>query len=240
MRTLLTCPPMLGIQEEFQREFATKGVELYCADVVQTLSEEQLIELVPGFDAWIIGDDPATRAVFEAGAGGRLKAAVKWGVGVDNVDFAAAREFGIEIDNTPQMFGAEVADIAMGYVVGLARQTYLIDRAVRAGDWPKPRGISLRGKHVGLVGYGDIGRHSARRLLAASMRVTVYDPAYADSAADGQVRFANWPEGLGECDFLVLACALNDGNRHMLSVETLAACKHGVRIVNVSRGPVDQ
>ena len=134
------------------------------------------MELVPQYDGWILGDDPATFRVFEAGRQGRLRGVVKWGVGVDNVDFQAAATFGIPVGHTPGMFGDEVADIAMAYVAGLARETYRIDRDVRGGGWPKPRGISLAGKIVALVGFGNIGRSIARRLIAAKMRVIAYDP----------------------------------------------------------------
>ena len=132
-RLLVTCPPMLGLMDEFQSIFSSRGVQVSTPDVVQTLSEQELVTMIPEFDGWIIGDDPATRRVFEAGVSGRLKAAVKWGVGVDNVDFVAARQMGVLVDNTPNMFGNEVADVAMGYVLGLARETYLVDRKVRSG-----------------------------------------------------------------------------------------------------------
>ncbi len=75
------------------------------------------------------------------------------------------------------MFGTEVADIAMGYVIALARETFLIDRSIREGAWPKPKGISLSGKAVALIGFGDIGKNAAHRMLAAGMKVIVYDPA---------------------------------------------------------------
>ena len=63
------------------------------------------------------------------------------------------------------MFGREVADVAMSYVIALARETFLVDREVRAGKWPKPRGISLSGKTMGLVGFGDIGKATAKGAL---------------------------------------------------------------------------
>src|SRR3546814_3100765 len=86
---------------------------------------------LPIYDGWIIGDDTATRRVFEAGKAGKLKAAVKWGIGVDTVDFAACKDLGIPIINTPNMFGGEVADVSVGYVIGLARQLFVIDRGIR-------------------------------------------------------------------------------------------------------------
>lgn len=229
---------MLGMKEQFLPALEEEGVLVHCPDVIQTLSEEELIELLPDYDGWIIGDDPATRRVFEAGKKGRLKAAVKWGIGVDNVDFDACSDLGIPITNTPDMFGREVADVAVGYIVGLARETFLIDREIRAGGWPKNRGISLSGKCVGLVGYGDIGRNTARRLLAADMSIRCYDPAYAGTDGEPGIEFRKWPDGLETCDFLVFTCSMTEANRHMLDHETLAMCKPGVRVVNVARGPL--
>lgn len=236
MKVLVTCPPMLGLMEEFQPRFKAAGVETVCPNVVQTLTEAELIAQVPAVDGWIIGDDPATRRVFEAGRAGQLRAAVKWGVGVDNVDFAAARDLGILIANTPRMFASEVADLAMAYLVALARDLHRIDARVKAGEWPKPSGISLAGRTLGLVGFGDIGRSLARRALAADLRVIAYDPNYRPAAGLAAVANAVWPERLQECDFAAFACALTDSNRNMLNAKTLARTKRGVRVVNVARG----
>lgn len=238
MKVLVTCPPMLGMIDTFRPRFERARVEVVAPDVVQTLTVPELEELVPRHDGWLIGDDPATRAVFTKGRSGRLKAAVKWGVGVDNVDFEACEDLGIPIANTPGMFGPEVADIALGYVIALARETFNIDRGVRAGDWPKPRGISLAGKTVALVGLGDIGRHTAKRLLACGMNVVAYD-ANVDAVPDlPTVALAPWPERLPEADFIVFTCALTPESRHMLNDETLGKVKRGARVVNVGRGPV--
>lgn len=229
---------MLGMVDAFRGHAAGLGMELVAAQVTQTLSEEELYDQLPGFDGWIIGDDPATRRVFEAGQAGRLRAAVKWGIGVDNVDIDACKDLGIPIINTPGMFGAEVADIAVGYVVGLARHTFEIDRGVRAGGWPKPRGISLAGKTVALIGYGDIGRNTARRLLAADMRIVAYDPFADPASVEAGVQLATWPERLEEADFVVVNCALTRSSVHLIDAVALERTKPGVRIVNVGRGPV--
>ena len=236
-RVLVTCPPMLKMMPELESLIAQTGWQTHCPDVVQTLSEDELVEMLPQFDGWIIGDDPATRRVLSAGKQGRLRAAVKWGVGVDNVDFVAAKDLGLPVKNTPGMFGREVADVAMSYVTALARETFVIDRGVRAGQWPKPRGISLADKTVGLVGFGDIGRCFARRAVAAQMKIIAYDPAFSpDPTVEAEA--AQWPERIGECDFLVFCCALTPKNRHMLNAAALAAARPGVRVVNVARGPL--
>lgn len=238
MKILVTCPPMLGMINEFIPVAAARGFELVPAKVTQTLSQDELVGLLPQYDGWIIGDDPATRRVFEAGKAGRLKAAVKWGIGVDNVDFASCKDLGIPIINTPNMFGGEVADVAVGYVIGLARQLFLIDRGIRAGEWPKPAGMSLAGKRVALIGFGDIGRSTARRLAAFDMPIVAYDPGNHDTGGIPGVERAAWPERIEEVDFIVFTCALNAHNRHMLDAQVLARAKSGVLVVNVARGPL--
>jgi D-3-phosphoglycerate dehydrogenase len=229
---------MLGQIDLFMEPAAEKGLRLHPAKVTQVMTEAELMDLLPGFDGWIIGDDPATRQVFSAGRAGRLRAAVKWGIGVDNVDFDACKDLGIPIINTPQMFGAEVADVATGLVIGLARQLFLIDRGVRAGGWPKPAGISLAGRTVGVIGLGDIGRNTVTRLQALGLKTIAYDPGVDGNAGIAGLERAAWPERVGDCDFLVFTCALNKYNFHMLDADVLARCMPGVRIVNVARGPL--
>ena len=233
-RLLLTAPPMLGAIETFRPLLAERGFEVTAPSIVQTMTEDELVAMIPQFDAWIAGDCPVSRRVMQAGQAGRLRAIVKWGVGVDNVDFAAARDLGVAVTNTPGVFGNEVADVALGYVIALARETHLIDREVRAGGWPKPAGLSLNECRTALVGYGNIGRAIAHRLRACGTTVTVYDPLARD--LEPGCLPAVWPERLEDADFLVLACALTDSSRHLVDERALARCRRGVRIVNVSRG----
>ena len=238
MKILVTCPPMLGMIESFRHLFEERGIELSTPNVVQTMSVDELKEIVPQHDGWIIGDDPATREVFEAGKAGNLKAAVKWGIGVDNVDFDACKDLDIPIINTPDMFGREVADVAMGYVIALARETFEIDRAVRKGEWIKPRGVSLSGKTVALVGFGDIGQSTAKRLLAADMNVIAYDPFAGNNPNLPKVEREVWPNRVEEADFIIVTCSLTKSSYHMVNPDVFKQAKDGVRVVNVGRGPV--
>jgi len=239
MKVLVTCPPMLGMFEEFVEQATALGIELVAAETTQVLTEEELIELLPHYDGWIIGDDPATKQVFEAGLTGKLKAAVKWGIGVDNVDFAACKELNIPIINTPNMFGGEVADVALAFLLGLARETYYIDREIRTNHgWPKPAGMSVAGKTVGVVGFGDIGRSTVKRLSGFDVNVTVYDPGVEGNEGFDFVTRKNFPEGLEELDFLIFTCALNQHNFHMLNADAIAKLKAGAKVINVARGPL--
>ena len=236
MRVLVTCPPMLSVIDRFRSQVSERGAELTTPEVVQVLSEEQLFKLLPSHDGWIVGDDPATAKVLQAGRDGGLRAVIKWGIGIDNIDLAAIERLGLQFTNTPGMFGSEVADVAMSYVTALARETFYIDRCVRRGGWPKPRGISLRGKIMALVGVGDIGRNVARRALAADMSVRGYDPAFDASTVPSQVEHWEWPRGLEEADFIVFTCALTNSNFHMFDADCVSRTKPGMRVVNVARG----
>lgn len=239
MKILLTCPPMIGQVEKFKGRFEELGWDVHVPSFQQTMSVDELCELVPQFDGWIIGDDPANAEVVKAASRGHLKAAVKWGVGVDNVDFDAFHAACIRVTNTPSMFGNEVADIAMGYVVALARHTFEIHARVVEGNWPKPAGISLAGKTVVLVGFGDIGRETAVRLRASKMDIQVIDPGFsAEKIAEYGYSKAEWPHCLSEADFIVFTCALTKSNRHMLDCMAIGTCKQGVRVINVARGPL--
>jgi D-3-phosphoglycerate dehydrogenase / 2-oxoglutarate reductase len=205
---------------------------------VQILSVAQLKQLVPQHHGWIIGDDPATHEVLAAGKAGQLRAAVKWGVGVDNVDFAACKNLGIPVDNTPGMFGQEVADVALGYVIALARETFGVDQGVRSGEWPKPSGISLAGRTCAVLGLGDIGRNLTNRLTACGLQVIGYDPFVGAENVPAGVEMRIWPQGLDRADFVVVTCALTASTHRMVNAETIAAMMKGVRIINVARGPI--
>jgi D-3-phosphoglycerate dehydrogenase len=239
MKVLVTCPPMLKRIDEFRELFSIKDIELITPNVVQILSEEELLKLVPNVDGWIIGDDPATKKVFEAGKLGKLKAAVKWGVGIDNVDFQACKELNIPISNTPQMFGGEVADLAMAYFLGLARQTYYIDREVRLGNWIKPAGISISGKTVAVIGLGDIGKATIKRLMGFDVIINAYDPYTNLNAPElGINEILTFPNKIQNADFVILTCALTESSKHMINAKTLELMKDGVSIINVARGPL--
>ena len=239
MKILITCPPMLKGIKEFRPLFEEKGAELICPEVVQTLSEDELINIVPNADGWIIGDDPATARVFAEGKKGRLKAAVKWGVGVDNVDFNAALSLEIPISNTPAMFGEEVSDVAMAYLLSLARHIHVIDRKVKSGIWHKPPGISLAGRKAALIGFGNIGKATAMKLRAFGLRTYVYDP-FAIPADEERKHFTfdTLERVVADAKFLIVTCALTPVNRHLVNEDVLNQLATGAYVISVSRGPI--
>ncbi len=239
-RVLITCPPMLLTLAECQARFTTENLEIVAPKVVQQLSEAELCEIISNFDGVIAGDDPFTAKVLEKGRQGRLRVLAKWGIGVDAIDLVAAQRLGIHTSNTPNVFGDEVADVALGYTILLARRLHQIDAAIRQGQWLKVQGTSLRGKVAGVVGVGSIGKAIARRFNTLGMQVLGYDvypidPAFCQETGLHQVALDDL---LCQVDCVVLSCSLNSNNYHLLNEQAFSSMKNGVWIVNVARGPL--
>ena len=237
-KILLTCPPMIGMVDAFSEDFENANFDVTVPEFTQEMSEDALCDIIGAYDGWIIGDDPASRRVLEAGVKGRLKACMRWGVGTNNVDFAAFEEFNIPIENTPGVFGREVADLACHYVTGLARDTFTIDRKVKQGEWFKPIGQSLWSARALIVGFGDIGQNLAKRLLAHDMEVWFYDPHVEKSDIAPNCSKVTWPHALSHVDYVVFTAPLNSKTHHMLNEATIELMKEGVKVVNVGRGPL--
>src|SRR5690606_17101734 len=133
----------------------------------QQLEEDDLLPIVDRYDGILAGDDHLTAAVIERAT--RLRVIAKWGIGVDAIDLAAASARGVQVLNTPGVFGEELADYALGYLLMLARRQHEVDRTVRDGGWTQIRGTSLAGRTVGIVGLGSSGQAFARRVVAMGM-----------------------------------------------------------------------
>jgi D-3-phosphoglycerate dehydrogenase / 2-oxoglutarate reductase len=252
-KVLLTCPPMINQIDLFKDLMSTHNIQIDIPSFTQVMTEEKLINILPNYDGWIIGDDPATRKVFESGKKGNLKAAVKWGVGTDNVDFEACKDLNIPITNIPGVFGEEVSDVAIGMLLNLTRKLHMIDTETKKGNWIKPCGNSLSGKKVCLIGFGDIGRCTARKLLSFNLNVYVSDPGF--EKIDGKiickynkniivpeniqkVHITNLDDALNNCDFVIVTCVLNKHTYHLINKDKVMKCKKGVKIINVARGPI--
>ena len=238
LAVLVTCPPMLASVADWRRRFDAFGIKVGLPEVVQQLSPAELIALLPAYDGMIAGDDPLNADVLHSAA--RLRVVSKWGIGLDSIDLGAAAELGIRVTNTPDTFGDEVADVAIGYLVMLARQLHRIDRSVRGGAWAKPQGVSLAGRTLGIVGLGSIGRALARRGAAMGMRVIGHDvDAATGRRASGEgIEVVELEQLIDEADVISLHCPLTDQNRHMINEARLARVRPGSYLINTARGPL--
>jgi phosphoglycerate dehydrogenase-like enzyme len=235
-RVLITCKQLQQTIDGYRAIFADNGIEIDLPELVQQLSEAELLEIIDRYDGVIAGDDQFTARVLEKAS--RLRILAKWGVGVDGIDLDAARRLGIPVKNTPNVFHDEVADAVAGYIVLLARQLHRLDRSVRDGGWLKIRGMTLSGKVLGVIGMGSIGRAVAVRGAAFGMQVLGYDvaPPSPELVARSGARMVSLEELIRSSDFISLNCNLTPGNRGMLGADEFARMKDGVFIINTARG----
>lgn len=236
---LLTCPPMIKQISRYEDLLQQCNFKITIPEFQQVMTEDQLCEIIGDYDGWIIGDDPATKQVFEKGKKGKLKACVKWGVGTDNVDFDACKTLNIPISNTPQMFGEEVSDVAIGYLLCLSRRLHTIHNSVVNNEWIKPCGETLTGKKVCVIGFGDIGKCIVRKLQAFHVNIWVSDPLYIDKKTEyNDIKIGGIDDCLQDANYVIICCPLNKNTFHLLNEEKILLCKKGVKIINVGRGPI--
>ncbi|WP_341486792.1 phosphoglycerate dehydrogenase [Pararhizobium sp. A13] len=242
MKTILiTCGHLQRHIARFQADIHAHGIHVWVPALSgQQFTETEMIAMIPEADVAIAGDDPLGRTVLEAGVGGKLRGLVRWGIGTDNVDKPVATALGLPVYNTPGMFNNEVADLALGHVLTLARHLHKMDRDVRGGKWTRYEGMSLAGKTAGVVGLGGIGREIARRCAAFGMKVIGSDIVNLDNELLNSVgaRQVSFEDVVSQSDIVILACNLTPQNHHLFNASIFEAMKPGAMIVNVARGPI--
>ncbi len=169
----------------------------------------------------------------------KLRVIGRAGVGVDNVDLDAATELGILVMNTPGGNAVAVAEHAMALMLSLARSVPQASESLRAGKWEKKKfvGNELRGKTLGVLGLGSIGREVVLRARAFEMRILACDPyVNAQRAGDLGLELVDLPALLAASDYLTLHVALTPETTGILNREAFARMKPGIRVVNCARG----
>lgn len=233
---LVTCRQMQAELPLYRERIESLGYEVIAPELGgrQQLTAAELLEYGPRLTGIIAGDDELDSTFFEGTP--ELRAVIRWGIGMDSVDHAAAGARGLKVRNTPGVFADEVADSALGYVLALARGFSYVDAQIRQGSWPKYEGITLSGHRLGVVGFGAIGRAIAMRALAFGMDVVAFDP-FVTSAPD-RVSLLRIDDLLVTSRFVVLACPLTPETFHLMNATTFAMFQPGTLLVNVARGAV--
>lgn len=206
--------------------------EVIFNDTGKPMSSSQLREALHDVDGYIAGLDDVSAEALEAA--NRLKVISRYGVGVDNVDLTEARSRGIVVTNTPGANSVSVAELTIGLILSLLRRVPQAVAAARSGGWPRMTGASLRGKTVGIVGYGAIGREAARRLRPFGCRIVAHDP-YRTSFDEG-VTGTGLQELAESSDIVSLHVPATDATRGMVDARFLASMKNGAFLVNTARG----
>lgn len=211
---------LLSAQTEEEIIRACAGARIILTEGLFTPINRRVLQALP--DCWAVG---------------------RYGIGVDNIDVEAATDCGIVVFNVADYCVEEVADHAAALVVASARRVVILDRHVRAGGWDKPplehplRRISSL--TLGLVGFGNIGRHMVPRLGGFGMRIVATDP-YVDPrlAAEAGVELMSLEQVLRESDLVSLHTFLSAGTRHLIGAPELSLMKPSAILVNTSRGGV--
>ncbi len=170
-----------------------------------------------------------------------LKAIGRAGIGVDNIDLEAATAAGILVMNTPGGNAVAVAEHTLALMLSMARGIPQATESTKSGKWEKKRflGSELRGKTLGVIGLGSIGREVVQRARAFEMRIIGTDPYVSKQWADDMnVELVELDRLLAESEYISLHVALTPETKNMLSTEQFAKMKDGVRIVNCARGGI--
>jgi D-3-phosphoglycerate dehydrogenase len=221
------------------------GIELlrrhFDVDVGAGWDREQLAERIGEYDGMLIRS--ATKLDAELiGKASRLRAVGRAGVGVDNVDVAAATKRGIVVANAPQSNVITAAEHTMALLLALARNVPQAHASLTAGKWERSKfsGVELYEKTLGILGFGRIGQLVAHRARGFGMRVIAYDPYVgAERYRElGVEKVSSSDDVYAAADFITLHLPNTPDTVGWLDAEALAKCKDGVRVLNVARGPL--
>lgn len=209
-------------------------------DVRTNLSPEELIQIIPDYDALMIRSGTrVTQAVIEAGT--QLKIIGRAGVGVDNVDVPAATRKGIVVVNSPEGNTIAAAEHTIALMLALSRHVAAADRSVKSGQWDRKSfiGVEVYKKTLGIVGLGKIGSHVATIARAMGMKLLAYDPYLSkDRAEQLGCRLVELDFLFGEADYITLHLPKTPETHHLISAETIARMKPTARIINCARGGI--
>ncbi|MGD0314316.1 MAG: NAD(P)-dependent oxidoreductase [Acidimicrobiales bacterium] len=209
-------------------------------DVQLGLSPEELVGVVAGADALVIRS--ATTVTAEVlSAGTDLVVVGRAGIGLDNVDVAAATELGVMVVNAPQSNILSAAEQAMALLLAQARNIPQAHAALVAGKWERSKweGVELHGKTLGVIGLGRVGALVAQRALAFGMRLVAYDPfVSADRARHMGVELMDLDTLMATSDFVTVHLPKNAETLGLIGKDLLAKAKPGLRIINTARGGI--
>ena len=216
---------------------AAEGIEV---DFNTKLTPEEFVKVIPEYDGLVVRS--ATKVREEAiKAAKKLKVIGRAGAGVDNIDVSKATDAGIIVMNTPGGNTVSTAEHTFSMMMALSRNIPQADRSIKEGRWDRKKymGVELRGKTLGIIGLGNIGRVLAKRANAFEMTVIGFDPFITkEMAHSAGIDLVTLEEIWAQADYITVHTPLNDSTRHVINADTLGKCKDGVRIINCARGGV--
>jgi D-3-phosphoglycerate dehydrogenase len=196
---------------------------------------EQLRSIVADCVGWIAGVEPIGGDILDAAP--KLRAISRNGVGTDNIDLDACKKRGIEVLTTPGANAQAVTELTFALLFAAARHIPFHDREIRRGNWARRRGIELSGKHIGTVGYGQIGHRVAQTAACLGMQPIAYDVVETRAESlNPPVRFAaSVSELIRICDVVTLHCPPTPDGSPVIDEEALQRSRPGIILINTAR-----
>jgi D-3-phosphoglycerate dehydrogenase len=229
------------VTDGIEKEALAKLQSSHQVDTIE-MSPDDLLKNIEKYDALIVrGKTKVTAQVIEKGK--NLKVVGRAGVGVDNVDIAAASKRKIAVVNAPTGSTVSVAELAIGHMLSLARKLPTADKSIKSGKWEKKAfmGTELNGKTLGLLGSGRIGTEVAKRAQAFGMKTIAHDPYLPPAIAkQNKIDLVNKGSLFAESDFLSIHTALTPETKGMVGPQEFAAMKKTAFLINCARGEVVQ
>ncbi|MFA7178712.1 MAG: phosphoglycerate dehydrogenase [Dehalococcoidales bacterium] len=207
-------------------------------DVKTKLCEDELVGIIGDYDALVVRSQTQVTARVIA-AGKKLVIIGRAGVGVDNIDVNAATERGIIVANAPTGNTVSAAEHTIALMLSMTRHIPQANYSLKSGQWKRAdfMGTEVKGKTLGIVGLGNIGREVARRARGMEMKILAYDPFVSEERAGQlQAEMVSLEKLYREADFITLHTPLTDTTRNMIDAPQLETMKPTTRIINAARG----
>jgi D-3-phosphoglycerate dehydrogenase / 2-oxoglutarate reductase len=229
--------PLAKLEGDFLTVLAGAGFEVVYPKKPVQMAEQDLLDQLTGIPAALAGSEPYTRKVFAAHP--QLKVVARVGVGYDAVDVQAATVHGVVVTIAPGTNQHSVSEHCFMLILALARNLMAQHPFIRDGQWPRQANQPLRGKTLGLVGLGRIGKSMTTRAHAFGMKVIAYDP-FPDTAFASQnnVPFVGLDDLLREADYVSLHLPAIPTTHKLIGAEKLRLMKPTAFLINTARGAV--
>lgn len=220
-------------EKEYIEQMRAAGLTV---DVRDDITPEQLMVELPNYEGMVVRSRTKVRKDL-IDVCPNLKVILRGGAGLDTIDHEYAKEKGIAVMNTPLANSKSVAELAIGYMLMMARSLYAASATMKAEKWEKKafNGDEIGGKTLGLIGIGNIGKEVTKRALAMEMTVIAYDPYVKEMVG---VKLVSLDELLAQSDYISLHLPKTKESSNMIGKEQFAKMKNGVRIVNCARGGI--
>jgi len=238
MKVLITTVPFGDRDRTPLDELEDKGIGYVINPLGRKLSEEDLIDLVPGYDALIAGTEPITRRVLERADNLQLISRV--GIGLDSVDLIAAREKKVQVCYTPDAPSAAVGELTLGLMLTLLRSIHSSNQGMHAGEWRRFFGQRIEKCSVGIIGVGRIGRLVINHLLGFGVERLLLNDLVERPLPKTcfPVSWCDKHEIYKEADLISIHTPLTRVTRGMIGMPELEMMKPGAFLINTSRGGI--